>query len=150
MPVFGFIPPPSKEEHQRARIWAASSLAALALIMLTLLIVSPPPPGTDLMPPALRAARIGAFQRDVGACRSALAGAGFTTAPVAERHEGQGCGYSNAVELTRSSHMYSAPVATSCALAAGLALWERDVVSPAAQRYLGQAVTRIELVGPAY
>ena len=58
MPVFGFIPPPSKEEHLRARIWAASALAALALLMLMLLIGSPPPPEADLMPPALRVAML--------------------------------------------------------------------------------------------
>jgi hypothetical protein len=60
------------------------------------------------------------------------------------------CGYQNAVELTQSTHLYSAPVATSCAAAAALALWERDVVAPAAERHLGQAVARIELAGASY
>jgi hypothetical protein len=151
MPVFGFIPPPSKDEHQRARIWAASALAALALMMLSLLILSPPPPEADLMPPALRASQIDRFARDVGACRSALAGAGFRVEPVAARREKtQGCGYRSAVALTRSLHAYSTPLATSCATAAALALWERDVLRPAAARHLGQAVARIELSGPAY
>ena len=150
MPVFGFIPPPSKDEHQRARIWAASALAALALIMLMLLIGAPPPPGADLMPPPLRTAEIARFERDTGACRRALAGAGFRTEPLPDRSDGQGCGYHDAVELTQSLHSYSAPLATSCAMAAALALWERDVVAPAARRRLGQEVTRIELAGPAY
>ena len=151
MPVFGYFPPPSKQDHQRARIWAASALAALALMMLALLILSPPPPEADLMPPRLRASQIDRFARDVGACRAALASAGFRTEPVADRRsETPGCGYRNAVELTQSVHSYSGPVATSCAVAAALALWERDVVAPAAERHLGQAVTRIELSGPAY
>ncbi len=151
MPVFGFFPPSSPQDHQRARIWAASALAALALVMLGLLILSPPPPEADLMPPALRAAQLDRFGRDVGACRSALAGAGFRTEALPERREEtRGCGYRNAVELTQSAHPYSGPVATSCAIAAGLALWERDVVAPAAARHFGQAVTRIELSGPAY
>lgn len=150
MRILGTIPPPSKAEHERARIWAAGALAVLALLMLMLLIGSPPPEEADLMPPELRAARIQAFSRDVPACRAALNGAGFQTERVADVAGSGGCGYRNAVELTQSVHAYSSPVATSCGLAAGLALWERDVVSPAAQRYLGQAVARIELAGPSY
>lgn len=151
MPVFEFIPPPSEQEHQSARIWAASALAALALLMLGLLILSPPPPEADLMPPALRPSQLTRFERDVRACRSALAGAGFRTDALPERRsETPGCGYRNAVELTQSVHAYSGSVATSCAAAAALVLWERDVVAPAAARHLGQAVTRIELSGPAY
>lgn len=150
MRILGSIPPPSKEEHERARIWAASALAALALIMLMLLIGSPPPAGTDLLPPALRAARIAAFQSDVGACRAALESAGFATEAIPDVRERRGCGYRNAVELTQSTHAYSGPVATSCAAAAALALWERDVVVPAAERHLGQAVAQINLAGPAY
>jgi hypothetical protein len=148
MSILGSIPPPSKQEHQRARIWAASALAALALIMVMLLIGSPPQ--VDLMPPALRTARLTAFETDVGACRAALSGAGFATEALPPLSEANGCGYRNGVELTQSVHAYSGPVASSCALAAALALWERDVVAPAAERHLGQAVARIELAAPAY
>ncbi len=147
--TLGSIPPPSKEEHERARIWAASALALLAVLMAALLIMSPPPDEADLMPEPLRAARIAAFARDVPACRAAIASAGFATEPIADLKNG-GCGYRGAVELTQSTYPYSGPVATQCAVAAALALWERDVVAPAAQRRLGQAVTRIELAGPSY
>jgi hypothetical protein len=41
-------------------------------------------------------------------------------------------------------------VASSCAVAAALTLWERDVVAPAARRHLGQDVARIELAAPSY
>ncbi|HEX8900308.1 extensin family protein [Vitreimonas sp.] len=149
MRIFGLIPPPSKEEHQRARIWAAGALAVLALLMLLLLIGSPPPEEADLMPPALRTAQITAFQDDVAACRAALEGAGFETVRLPDREEGR-CGYEDAVALTQSVHAYSQPVTTTCAVAAALVLWERDVVSPAAQRRFGQAVTRIELAGSSY
>lgn len=150
MRILGIIPPPSDEEHERARIWAASALAGLALLMVMLLIGAPPPPAADLLPPALRAEQIPQFQRDVRLCRSALAGAGFKTEAMPDLRESQGCGYQNAVELTQSVHAYSSPVVTTCAAAAALVLWERDVVQPAAQRHLGQAVVRIELAGPAY
>ncbi len=150
MRILGIIPPPSNDEHHSARIWAAGAVALLAVMMVALLILSPPPEEADLMPPALRAERIAAFQRDTASCRAAIAGAGFATERVADVDGAGACGYRNAVELTRSSHLYSGPVATSCGLAAGLTLWERDVVAPAALRYLGQPVTRIELAGPSY
>mgnify|MGYP002777134905 CR=1 FL=1 len=149
MPALGSLPPPSKEEHERARIWAASALAALAVIMLMLLIGSPPPEEADLMPPPLRVERLVSFKADTSACRAALAGAGFETERLPDLQEGR-CGYQNAVRLTQSTFAYSGPVAVSCAAAAALTLWERDVVAPAAARHLGQAVTRIELAGAAY
>ncbi len=149
MRILGLIPPPSKEEHERARIWAAGALAVLALLMLALLIGSPPPEEADLMPPALRTAQITVFQEDLPACRAALQGAGFVTERLPDLQEGR-CGYENAVELTQSVHTYSQPLATTCAAAAALVLWERDVVAPAAERRFGQAVTRIELAGASY
>jgi hypothetical protein len=150
MRIVGILPPPSNEEHERARIWAASALAALALIMLMLLIGAPPPDEADLLPPPLRLSQLDHFAENSGACRAALAAAGFATERIADVDDGGGCGYRGAVELTQSVHAYSAPVATSCSVAAALALWERDVVEPAARRHLGQAVTRIELAGPSY
>jgi len=150
MRTLGILRPPSKAEHERARIWAASGLAALALFMLMILIGSPPPEEADLMPEALRASRIEAFATDIGACRSALTGAGFQLDRTPDVSGPNGCGYRNAVELTQSVHAYSGPVATTCASAAALALWERDVVGPAAQRRYGQEIARIELAAPSY
>lgn len=150
MRILGILPPPSKAEHERARIWAASALAALALLMLMLLIGSPPPEEADLMPEALSASRIDDFASDVGACRAAIAGAGYEVEPIPDLTGAAGCGYADAVELTQSVHAYSAPVATSCATAAALALWERDVVRPAARRRYGQDVARIELAAAPY
>jgi hypothetical protein len=150
MRILGILKPPSKAEHERARIWAASALAGLALLMLMLLVGSPPPEEADLMPEPLRASRIQDFATDVGACRSALASAGFVTERIPDVSEANGCGYRNAVELTQSVHAYSGPVASSCAAAAALAMWERDIVRPAAQRRYGQDIARIELAAPSY
>jgi hypothetical protein len=150
MRILGILPSPSKADHERGRIWAASALAALGLLMVMLLVGSPPPEEADLMPPALRAAQLEVFAADTGSCRAALAGAGFQTARIPDQSDVNGCGYRNAVELTRSVHAYSGPIAASCAAAAALALWERDVVRPAAQRRYGQEIVRIELAGPAY
>jgi hypothetical protein len=118
--------------------------------MLMLLVGSPPPEEADLMPEALRASRIAEFATDVPACRAAIAGAGFQTERIPDEAGANGCGYRNAVELTQSVYAYSAPVATSCAAAAALVMWERDVVRPAAQRRYGQDITRIELAAPSY
>ena len=148
--MLGFIRPPNPDEHARARLIAAGALALLALLMAGLLVMTPPPEEADLAPPALRAARLTAFAEDVGACRAALAGAGFATEALAEVEGAGACGYSGGVELTQSVHPYSGPVASSCALAAALVLWERDVLAPAAETHLGQAVARIELAAPAY
>jgi hypothetical protein len=146
--MLGFFRPPPKEGLERARLIAAGALAVLALLMLVLLIGRPP--RVDASPTALRADRILAFQRDLPACRAALASAGFETAPLPDVREGARCGYSGAVELTQSTFPYSGPVGGSCALAAALALWERDVVAPAAAKHLGQPVARIELAGSLY
>jgi hypothetical protein len=150
MRILGILPPPDEAEHRRARIWAASALAALALLMLMLLIGSPPPEEADLMPEALRASRIDDFATDIAACRSALTGAGFEIERIPDVRGANGCGYRNAVELTQSVHAYSGPVATSCAAAAALAMWERDIVRPAARRRYGQDIARIELAAPSY
>ncbi|MGD9965159.1 MAG: extensin family protein [Hyphomonadaceae bacterium] len=150
MRILGILPPPSKVEHQRARAWAASGLAALVLLMLMLLIGSPPPDQADLMPTALRPSRIAAFQTEIAACRAALSGAGFRTERVPDVSEANGCGYRDAVRLIQSEHAYSGPVLTSCAAAAALVLWERDVVRPAARARYGQAVARINLAAPSY
>lgn len=146
--MLGFFRPPPKEGLERARLIAAGALTLLALVMLMLLIGRPPP--EDVSPAALRAARIAEFQRDVPACRAALASAGFETAPLTELREGARCGYADAVELTLSTYSYSEPVGGSCALAAALALWERDVVAPAAEAHLGQPVAQINLAGSVY
>lgn len=150
MRILGILKPPTKAEHERARIWAAAALAALALIMLMLLVGSPPPEEADLMPEPLRAERIADFGADIAACRSALASAGFQTARIPDVREANGCGYRDAIELTQSIHPYSGPIASTCAAAAALAMWERDVVRPAAHRRYGQDIARIDLAAPSY
>lgn len=150
MRILGILKPPTEADHRRARIWAAGPLAALALMMAAMLVLTPPPNEADLTPVALRASQIEVFQQDAGLCRSALLSAGYDVESVPDLREKSGCGYQNAVELKQSEHPYSGTVATSCAAAAALALWERDVVRPAAQRRFGQDIARIELAGPSY
>lgn len=57
------------------------------------------------------------------------------------------CGLTDALRLEKSLTPYSSTLSMTCRLAASLNVWERHVVAPAAERYLGQRVTRIETMG---
>ena len=146
-----------KQEEARARLVAAVALAFTAALAFGLIMTAPrhPPVGAEAAAPdisatSLQAANLERFISQAGACRIALTQAHIQIEPVADLREGASCGYTQAVALTQSLHPYSGPVTTSCAVAAGLVLWERDVVAPAAARHFGQGVARIELAGPAY
>lgn len=145
--------PDPKQEEQRARLVAAGALAFTALLAFALVMSAPRGvlgEPAEVSVTALHAANLPRFEQEAGACRTALTQAHIQIEPVPDLREGGSCGYADAVALTQSLHPYSGPVTTSCAVAAGLVLWERDVVAPAAARHFGQDVARIELAGPAY
>jgi len=94
--------------------------------------------------------KLAALTLDGRQCRALLdrAGVHFSTLPpVRSGH----CGYDDAVRFASggSRRIGFAPkgLGTSCAVAAGLALWEWHVVQPAAQRHFGTGVTRIDHFG---
>lgn len=145
--MLGFFSPPGPDGLERARLVASGAVALTAVLMAALLLGEPRE--AALAAAALTPERIPEFVEDVGACRQALEDAGFDVSPLPDLRQGA-CGYTEAVELTQSVHPYSAPVAGSCAMVAALALWERDVVAPAARRRFGQGVARIELAGSTY
>jgi len=80
-------------------------------------------------------------------CRALLRAAGvrYTILPTV-KGEGQ-CGYADGVRFGEggSQQIDYAPsgLGTSCPVAAALAVWEWNVVQPAAQRHFGARVTRI-------
>jgi hypothetical protein len=89
---------------------------------------------------------------DEGArCQGLLRRAGIRFAALAPHSAGPQCGFDHAVRLriggSLDIHYRPADLNTSCAVAAGLALWEWHVVQPAAQRRFGRAVARIEHFG---
>jgi hypothetical protein len=57
------------------------------------------------------------------------------------------CGLRDALTLDQSLTPYSGTLSMSCRLAASLYVWERHVVRPAAERLLGQPISRIETLG---
>lgn len=87
---------------------------------------------------------------DAPRCRALLSQAGVRHAALAPRGEGQ-CRFVDGISFARGGSRttaYSpAGLGTSCPVAAALALWEWNVVQPAAERHLGTRVTRIDHLG---
>ncbi len=91
--------------------------------------------------------KIIALDEDPSWCRFALEVSSVEFAPIADRTEGQFCGFENAVSLRRTVTDYSAPVRVSCPMAAAIYLWERDVLQPLAREHLGTEIARVDHVG---
>ena len=94
--------------------------------------------------------KVAALTGDAPRCEALLARAGVRFTPLPPVRAGQ-CGYDDGVRLaeegSRTIGFEPGGVGTSCAVAAGLALWEWHVVQPAAQRHLRQPVARIDHFG---
>jgi hypothetical protein len=107
----------------------------------------------DLGLPAGRttASRLAALRSQPEFCRQLLADAGNTSTVAPSRLDGPSCGYSDGLRVRPSpiNEIRFAPAApiVSCPVAAGLWLWQRDVVQPAAARFLGSTVTSIDHAG---
>lgn len=84
---------------------------------------------------------------DPARCRLLLENSEVQFTPVPDDGGNPNCALSNVVNLERSVTPYSGPVRLTCASAAALYLWERDIVQPAAQFHFGQPVERIEHYG---
>jgi hypothetical protein len=84
-------------------------------------------------------------------CRALLRRAGIRFAALPPRGEGAQCGFEDAVRFGRGGALAlayrPADLATSCPVAAGLALWEWHVVQPAALRHFGTKVAAIDHFG---
>lgn len=80
-------------------------------------------------------------------CRTALSEVGVEFADLNVEDTNANCSLQGAINLQRSVTPYSAPIRTSCPLAAALYVWERDVLHPAAEKHLGHEVSRIETFG---
>ncbi len=80
-------------------------------------------------------------------CREALSAIGISWNEAVSRSTQNGCGYEAAVDLPGALSRFSAPTTMTCPLAARLYLWELQVVAPAADKYLGTPVTRMDVLG---
>lgn len=96
--------------------------------------------------------KLAALTEEAERCRALLRSARLAEKPVpAPAVEDQRCYFDDGVRIAaekNSSIRFSpAGLVTSCPVAAALALWERDIVQPAAQRHFGERVTRIDHAG---
>jgi hypothetical protein len=103
-------------------------------------------------PPGMfTAAKLATLRDEPGRCPALLERAGVRYEPLASVRRGASCGYSDGVRLERGGAwtigFAPAGVGTSCPVAAALALFEWNVLQPAAERHFGARVVRIEHFG---
>lgn len=94
--------------------------------------------------------KIGDLRGDFAGCRALLDGAGVRYTALPPRDGAGQCGYDDAVRLRGGGSRTIAitpDVGVSCRVATAMALWEWQVVQPAAQKHFGQAVARIQNFG---
>ena len=103
----------------------------------------------DLDDPVGRAtgAKLAALGRDGQRCPRLLADIGDADRPAPAVAAGTDCGYVDGMRLRPEDEgsitFRPAGAVTSCPVAAALALWERDIVQPAAVEHFGQPVAAI-------
>ena len=103
-------------------------------------------------PPGMLTGReLASLSREPSQCRALLDRAGIHYLRLALHREGPTCGYTAGLRLTpggaRTIGLSPDQPVLSCPVAAALAIWEWSAVQPAARRYLGQPVIRIEHLG---
>ncbi|MGB3721444.1 MAG: extensin family protein [Pacificimonas sp.] len=92
--------------------------------------------------------KISQLAGDKPACLALFDGSDLSVTPIDDRETGPNCGYVDAVALDQMTSAYApGTVQLSCPLAAALAIWETNVVQPAAERTLGSPVTQIDNYG---
>ena len=90
--------------------------------------------------------KLAALAADAPLCRTLLRQGGIEFTPLPTISRGQ-CGYADGIELTLRPAWKPAPLRTACPVAAALAVWERQVVRPAALKHFGQPVVAIDHLG---
>ncbi|KQT31230.1 extensin [Sphingomonas sp. Leaf412] len=95
--------------------------------------------------------KLTALTDDFAQCRRLLDRAGVRYEPLAPVREGASCGYDDGVRMGvgRALEIPYRPanLGVACPVAAALAMWEWNVVAPAARRHYGERVTAIEHFG---
>jgi len=80
-------------------------------------------------------------------CQQVLATTNIEYEKLDDRITGPECGLFNAVRIEKTSSGVGKPFSLSCRAAVSLALWERHVLAPAAQRHFGRGVATLEHFG---
>lgn len=92
-----------------------------------------------------------ALGQDFPRCQALLDRAGVSYTVLPERRDGPNCGYADGLRFAanepRITPFSPANLGVACPVAAALALWQWEVVQPAAERHFRMRVSRIEHLG---
>ena len=94
--------------------------------------------------------KLASLADDAAQCRVLLGAAASGDVPAPSRRASDECGYDNGFRLGPAqgeARLAPAGVVTSCPVAAAMAVFERQVLQPAAERHLGSEVTAIKHAG---
>ncbi len=91
--------------------------------------------------------KIARLERDNAQCSAVLAETPIAYRSISDREASEGCGLSNAVEVTGTALKLSRSFTATCPLVVSWALLERHVIRPAARQHLEQDVGRIVHAG---
>ncbi|MEL6290511.1 MAG: extensin family protein [Pseudomonadota bacterium] len=80
-------------------------------------------------------------------CRGLVSSKHVTARPVGDRVTGDGCGWSNAVRLSRVGGARFPAAAVNCGVAGAMALWMHNVVQPAARQIFESDVISMRQMG---
>jgi hypothetical protein len=80
-------------------------------------------------------------------CQQVLATTNIKFERLDNRVTGPACGLFNAVRIEKTSSRVGKSFSLSCRAAVSLALWERHILEPAAQKHFGQSVATLEHFG---
>jgi len=101
----------------------------------------------DAPPNLLTRYKLSRLSDDRDLCARVLAQAAMTYRPLPDETTGPQCGLFDAVTIERTASEVGAAFSLTCRTAVALALWEKHAVTPAAERYFGSPVHRIEHFG---
>lgn len=91
--------------------------------------------------------KLSRLERDGKQCRAVLADSAVSHRSVPDRPMEQGCGLSDAVEVSGSWVGLSREFTATCSLTVAWALFETHVLRPAARQHFGQDVVRVTHFG---
>jgi hypothetical protein len=155
------LKPPLKKSKQRqnsswvrklAAVFASCVGVLMALGLATVILPKGLNPFAPLRPEdpigPLTKWKLQGLAMDAGACRAFLTAANVSFTSVPDRSEQGFCHVKDSLRLTSGGPAFypNAPMMT-CPVAAGLIIWERHALAPAAREIMGSPVTRIEHLG---
>jgi hypothetical protein len=91
--------------------------------------------------------KLSRLSREPASCLAVLEQAPWRIEPLPDRETGEGCGFRNAVRVSRMTMSVGAPFSLTCPAGVSLALWERHVLLPAVERHFGTKPVRLEHFG---